>query len=1558
MNISKFFIDRPIFAGVLSVLIVLMGIIGVVELPTTEYPEVIPPQVLVHAQYPGANPKVIAETVAAPIEEKINGVEDMLYMQSQANSDGNMTTTVTFKLGTDPDKAQQLVQNRVSQALPRLPEDVQRLGVTTVKSSSTLTLVVHVVSPNDRYDTKYLRNYALLNLRDRLSRVRGVGEVTLKGSGDYAMRVWLDPQKVAEHGLTAGDVMKAIREQNVQVSAGIIGAAPIGPNVSLQLDVNAQGRLQTEEEFQAIVLKTSPEGGVTYLRDVARIEMGAEDYGERALLDNKQAVAIWVFQLPGASALQIEDDARKVMEEAKSEMPAGVESRIVWDSTRFVRSSIRAVIHTLLEAIALVVLVVIIFLQNWRASIIPLIAVPVSIIGTFSLLLAFGFSINVLTLFGLVLAIGIVVDDAIVVVENVERNIAAGLAPREATHQAMREVSGPIVAIALTLVAVFVPLAFMSGLTGQFYKQFAMTIAISTVISAFNSLTLAPALAASLLRRHDEPKDRLTRIIERAFGGFFNRFNTVFHRSSGIYGRSVTGIISHKAVMMAFYGVLLAGAIVMGKVVPGGFVPQQDKAYLITIAQLPNGASLDRTESVLRQMADIAMQEPGVESAVQHPGLSVNGYTSSSSAGLTFLDLKSFDERVRIGASGQKIANSLTAKYAAIKGAQIVVFPPPPVLGLGTLGGFKLQLEDRGSLGYTALSDATSAFIKAASKAPELGPLFSSYQINVPQLDVQFDRVKAKQLGVSVTDVFDTMQVYLGSAYANDFNRFGRVYQVRVQADAPFRSYADDIGLLKTRNEADEMVPLSSLVTVKPTFGPEMVVRYNGYTAADINGGPAPGFSSNQAQAAIERIAAETLPRGIKMEWTDLTYQQKLTGSAAVWVFPISVLLVFLVLAAQYESLTLPLAIILIVPVSILAALLGVWLTGGDNNIFTQIGLMVLVGLSAKNAILIVEFARELEMQGRSIVEAAIEASRMRLRPILMTSIAFIMGVLPMVASSGAGSEMRKAIGVTVFSGMLGVTLFGLMLVPVFYVLLRNLAGGRKLIGTQAAGLVAVTVLSAGCSVAPTYHRPEAAIPVSYKEAAIGPATQEPSGWKIAQPSEQMARGEWWTVFDDDALDELEHRALQANQSLKAAAARLREARANQQTVRADLFPTLDAGAGATRGKPSRISQGSSGNSIPPVQNRFNIVTTASYEVDLFGRVADSVKAAGADTEKSAALFRSVQLALQADVAQNYFNLRELDAELEVFDRTVSLRENALKLVQRRFAEGQISELDVARAGAELATARTDTMTVQRLRAVSEHRLAVLLGEPPAAFSIGPSPLRPVDIRITPGLPSSLLERRPDIAAAERAMAAANARIGVAKSAYFPSLTLMGAGGFDSDSAGNLVGLASRTFLLGPIAALPLFDGGRRRGNLAEARAQYEEDVANYRQQVLLAFQEVEDGLSDLRVLQEQVQTQSKALQASTRAAQLLRTQYTEGAVDYLDVIDAERTVLQSHRVALNLTGAQAVATVNLIRALGGGWDDTDHGLATNTDHGHSVVGQDTAPWSRQISNIGVPHRE
>ncbi|MCQ1572298.1 efflux RND transporter permease subunit [Neorhizobium galegae] len=1045
MNISRFFIDRPVFAAVLSILIVVAGLIGMRSLPISEYPNVVPPSIVVRAVYPGANPTVIAETVATPLEEQVNGVEDMLYMSSQATSDGVLTLTVTFKLGTDPDKAQQLVQNRVSQAEPRLPAEVRALGVTTVKSSPDFIMVVNLVSDTDRYDITYLRNYATLNVKDRLTRIQGVGQVQVFGAGDYSMRVWIDPQKAAEHSLAASDISNAIRSQNVQAAAGIIGASPSRPGVDLQLNVNAQGRLRTPEEFGNIIVKSGENGEITRLRDVARIELGAADYTLRSLLDGQPAVAVAVLQAPGSNAIEIADNVRATMDELQKVMPEGVKYEIVYDTTKFVRASIEKVIETLLEAIALVVLVVILFLQTWRASIIPLIAVPVSIIGTFAVMYAFGFSINALTLFGLVLAIGIVVDDAIVVVENVERNIENGLSPRDATYKAMKEVSGPIIAIALVLVAVFVPLAFITGLSGQFYRQFALTIAISTVISAINSLTLSPALAALLLKDHHAKKDWLTRFMDAILGWFFRGFNRAFGAASNGYGRTVGGLLSRKSLVMIIYFALVAMTYSMFNAVPGGFVPAQDKQYLIGFAQLPDGATLDRTEEVIKRMSDIALEQPGVEHAIAFPGLSINGFTIGSNAGIVFAVLDDFENRKTPELSGGAIAMQLNQKFGAIQDAYIAMFPPPPVNGLGTTGGFKLQIEDRAGLGNQALDEAAKAVIAKAYQTPELAGIFSSFQINVPQLYADLDRAKAEQLGVSVTDVFETLQVYLGSLYVNDFNAFGRTYSVRVQADAQFRAKPEDIGQLKVRSQSGQMIPLSALLKVDAQTGPERTTRYNGFLSADINGGPAPGFSSGQAEAAITKILDETLPSGIEFEWTDLTYQQILAGNSSIVVFPLALLLVYLVLAAQYESLTLPIAIIMIVPMGVLAALTGVWLTGGDNNIFTQIGLVVLVGLSAKNAILIVEFARELEFQGRTPFQAAVEASRLRLRPILMTSMAFIMGVVPLVVSTGAGAEMRSAMGIAVFSGMIGVTFFGIFMTPVFYMLARLLTGSRPL---------------------------------------------------------------------------------------------------------------------------------------------------------------------------------------------------------------------------------------------------------------------------------------------------------------------------------------------------------------------------------------------------------------------------------------------------------------------------------------------------------------------------------
>jgi multidrug efflux pump len=1041
MDFSKFFIDRPIFAAVLSIIIFVAGLIAIPLLPISEYPNVVPPTVVVRATYPGANPKVIAETVSTPLEEQINGVENMMYMKSVAGTDGVLQMTITFRSGVDPDTAQVQVQNRVSQALSRLPADVVRLGVTTQKQSPSFLVLITLISPDRKYDALYLRNYINIKIKDQLARVPGVGQVQLFGGGDYAMRIWLDPNKIASRSLTAGDVMLAVQEQNIQVSAGQLGAEPMKGGSDFLIPINAQGRLRTVEEFGNIVLKTGVNGETVRLADVARIELGGADYTLRGELDGQDAGVIGVFQAPGANALSVRDEVIAKMDELAKQFPPGMTWRSDYDTTIFVRDSIDAVVHTLLEAVLLVVFVVILFLQTWRASIIPLIAVPVSVVGTFAALYVFGFSINTLTLFGLVLAIGIVVDDAIVVVENVERNIEEGRTPLEAAHQAMKEVSGPIVAIALVLCAVFVPMAFLTGVTGQFYKQFAVTIAISTVISAVNSLTLSPALAAKLLHSHGVPKDALARGIDRAFGWVFGPFNRFFKASSDKYHGSVARILKRRGRVFAVYALLLLGTGLMFNVVPRGFIPTQDKLYLIAGVKLPEGASLERTDKVLKKVVEIAKNTEGVANVPGMIGLNPTQFTNTPNYGVAFPILKPFKERDR---SAKEIADEIQARISGIEEGMAFILMPPPIDGIGTGAGYSLFVEDRAGLGYGALQGAVAALQGAVMQDPAMGFPFSGYQSNVPQLDVDVDRIKAKAQGMALTDVFGTLQVYLGSAYVNDFNLFGRTWRVYAQAEGNFRRSVEDIINLKTRNVNGEMVPIGSVVKIHQGFGPDPVLRYNGYPAADFIGEADPKLlSSAQAMSRITELARSVLPNGMSFEWTDLSFQQATQGNAALLVFPVAILLAFLVLAALYESWVLPLAVILIVPMCMLSALAGVKLSGGDNNTFVQVGLVVLMGLACKNAILIVEFARELEFQGESIVEAALEACRLRLRPIVMTSVAFIAGTIPLVLSQGAGAEVRSATGITVFAGMIGVTLFGLFLTPVFYVGLRMLSGGK-----------------------------------------------------------------------------------------------------------------------------------------------------------------------------------------------------------------------------------------------------------------------------------------------------------------------------------------------------------------------------------------------------------------------------------------------------------------------------------------------------------------------------------
>lgn len=1038
MGFSKFFIDRPIFSIVISVFILIVGGLAYFSLPVSQYPEVAPPTIVVTAQYPGASAEVIADTVSTPIEQEVNGVEGMLYMYSQATSDGRMTLTITFELGTDIEQAQVLVQNRVAIAEPRLPEEVRRLGVVTQKSSPDILLVVHMLSPKGTFDQLYISNYALLQVRDELARIDGVGQIQMFGARDYSMRIWLDPDRIASLNLTAGDVLAALRAENVQVAGGALGQPPVDVSGAFQTNLTLQGRLTDVEQFENIVVKTGEEGRFTRLKDVARVELGARDYVTNSYLDGQSAIVLLLSQRPGSNALATANAVQETMEDLSQLFPEDLEYDIIYNPTEFIEQSVAELNITIFEAVLLVVFVVLLFLQTWRAALIPIIAIPVSLIGTFAVMSAFGFSINNLTLFGLVLAVGIVVDDAIVVVENVERNLGNGLSPRDAARKTMDEVGGALISIALVLAAVFIPAAFIEGISGQFYRQFALTIAVATAISAFNSLTLSPALSALLLKPHDS-KEQRSGGLSGIFQTFFGKFNRGFERISDRYADAVNWATLRSTPMLFVYAALIGITAFAFLRVPTGFIPTQDQGYYIVSVQLPEGASLSRTDAVIQRAEQMILETPGVIHTATFSGFSGATRTNATNAGAIFATLAPFDERLSDGLTGPVILNDLRQRMAGIQDAFVAVFPPPPVQGIGTAGGYSMMIQDRFDRGSQVISDAAFRLVGAANQEPGLVAVYSPYQANTPQLFVDVNRTRAQILDVPVENIFEALEVYLGSAYVNDFNLFGRTYRVTAQADSQYRLDKEDIARLRARSNSGAMVPLGSLVEFRDVAGPDRVPRYNLYPAAEINGDMLPGTSTGEALAKMERLAADILPDGMSFEWTDLAYQQQAAGNTVIFVFALAVLFVFLTLAAQYESWSLPLAVILIVPMCLLSAIGGVALRGLDNNILTQIGFIVLIGLAAKNAILIVEFARQLEGQCKDRFEAAVEACKLRLRPILMTSFAFILGVVPLATASGAGAEMRQALGTAVFYGMLGVTVFGLMFTPIFYVVIRGL---------------------------------------------------------------------------------------------------------------------------------------------------------------------------------------------------------------------------------------------------------------------------------------------------------------------------------------------------------------------------------------------------------------------------------------------------------------------------------------------------------------------------------------
>ena len=1529
MKFSHFFIRRPIFASVLSILIVLLGAIALFTLPIAQYPEITPPTIFVQASYPGASAETVANTVATPLEEQINGVENMLYMSAQCSSDGQMRLSITFKVGTDPNTAQVLVQNRVDGALPRMPEEVRALGVITRKRSPTIAMLVTLISPSGKYDPVYLSNYAYLHVRDVLARLPGVGDSIIFGARDYCMRIWIDPHKASTRNLTASDIVAAIRRQNVEVAAGLFGQSPQPPDNLFQLAVTTKGRLVTTEEFGDIVLKAAADGQITRLRDVARIELAAADYSIDSRLNGQPAAAIALFQQPGSNAIETANAIEAAIKELKKDFPEGLDYRIAFDTSAFIRESIHAVIHTLIIAIILVVFVVVLFLQNWRSSLIPLVSVPVSLIGTFAAMTAFGFSINNLSLFGLVLAIGIVVDDAIVVVENVERHIAEGLSPVDATHKAMDEVSGAVVAIALVLSAVFIPTAFVSGITGKFYQQFALTIAISTLISAFNSLTLSPALCALLLQPHHAPKDFIGRVMHYSVDWLFRGFNRMFDSGRNGYVRMLGRVVRHCGVMLVVYAGLLALTWFGFHKVPTGFIPSQDKGNMFCYLQLPDGASLQRTEEVSQKVVQLLTNTPGIAAVSEFAGLSLVALGNSANASSMFIRLSPFDERVKEGLTGDVIMANVRKKIAQanIQEAYVAVFGAPPVDGLGTLGGFKLQVEDRANLGYPALQAATVQLVGAAlAQTNKISQGLSTFRAGVPQVYLDVDRAKAESMHVPLDAIWDTLSIYLGSLYVNDFTLYGRPYHVTAQADAPFRAKPSDVKNLKTRNASGEMVPLGTLVKVKDINAPVLAGHYNMYPTAEITGNTAPGVSSSDAIQLMKDLAEKVLPRGMRIEWTELTLLQILAGNTAVYVFPLCVLMMFLVLAAQYESWSLPLAIILIVPMCLLFAIFGVWLRGLDNNLFTQIGLVVLMGLACKNAILIVEFAKQLQDAGRNRTDAAIEASRLRLRPILMTSFAFTFGVIPLMLSHGAGAEMRVSIGTAVFFGMLGVTFFGIVLTPVFYVVIRGSLERKKAVtrGTLPnaatssatllfllAGVASVGFLN-GCAVGPDFHPPKTEVSAAFANGNQTNMTPAP------------AAVTWWQGFNDPRLNALVDQAVTNNPDLRIATAHVLEARALRMGAVADFFPVANANAGWTG---SLSSQDSSPFPLTYSQrelNLYNVGFDSTWELDIFGHVRRAVQADTAIVAATVATRQDVLVTLISEVARNYFELRGAQNQLAVARGNVENQRDTLDISLAKFKAGRATELDTARARAQLDATLALIPPVEAAIKHAIYRLGVLTGQQPTALESELSPSAPIPALpalVNIGNPAELLRRRPDIRSAESSLAAATARIGVETADLFPRVTFIGNIGLQATQIERLFQGGADTYSFGPSITWAALDLGHIKARIKAANARADAQLAEYEKTVLNALEETENALVDFgreQVRRDYLRTSDRS---ATQATALARQRYEGGIDDFLPVLDTQRAQLSIQAQLAQSETRTATSLVAIYKALGGGWE-------------------------------------
>ena len=1493
---AGFFIDRPVFSTVLSLVIVIVGIIGLVMLPVDQYPQITPPVVKISASYPGASALTVSQAVATPIEQELNGTPGMIYMQSSSTNSGGLTVTVTFDVNANPDLAAVEIQNRVKLAESRLPADVVQNGITVEKQSASQLMTLSLLSDDPRFDEIYLSNFATINVLDVLRRIPGVGRVSNIGSRYYGMQIWVYPDRLANMGLTVKDLQNSLKEQNSESAAGELGKQPV-LDVDITLPVTARGRLSTVKEFEDIVVRANPDGSIVRIRDVARVSLEASSYSTESGLNGKNAAILGIYMLPGANALEVADNIKNAMKEISRNFPEELEYQFPFDATEYISQSIHEVYKTLFEALFLVVLVVFLSLQNWRAALIPTIAVPISLIGTFGFMLVMGFSLNMLTLLGLILAIGIVVDDAIVVVENVERVMEEEhLSPREATHRAMKELTGALIATSMVLAAVFIPVSFLSGITGALYRQFSITIVVSVLLSTVVALTLSPAMCAILLRPAGEKKNIV-----------FRKINSWLATGNQKYIRILSRAFSHQKRILAGFGMAIVFIFILNRVIPTSFIPEEDQGFFTVELVMPEGATLERTRKVTDRAIAFLEKLPAVAYVQNVTGSSTRVGTSQSRSTLTVI-LKPWEERKSSGMQVEDVMEAARKEFYYYPEVLAYLNRPPVIPGLGESGGLEMQLEARGDAGWENLVAASDTFILYASKAPELTGVSSALQSEIPQLYFNVDRDRAKFLGIPLTDIFSTMKAYLGSVYVNDFNMFNRIYKVYIQAEAPYRATRENLGLFFVRAQNGSMVPLTALGTTSYTTGPGTIKRFNMFTTAAISATAAPGYSSGEAMAAMQRIARDHLPENIGLEWSGLSYQEKKAGGQTGFVLALVFLFVFLFLAAQYESWIVPISVLLSLPIAALGAYLGIWITGLHNDIYFQIGLVTLIGLAAKNAILIVEFAKVQVDAGVDVAQAAIHAARMRFRPILMTSLAFILGMLPLVLASGPGSASRHSLGTGVFFGMLVVITVGIVLVPFFFVFiykvkkairLERVARVARIIPVKKTGLILVAAVAlSSCKLGEQYVRPELSLPAEITAGADTSSVQEIP---------------WKNLYTDTTLQRLITTALENNKDRMIAAAKIKEMIAAKRITFAEQFPEIGA---RIYGQKEQLNYG--GNNPKP-DPEYGAKLTLSWELDLWGNLRWANEAGIAAYLQSVEAQRSLQLTLIAEVAAAYYELCALDHRLAIVQQTLTARREGVRLAKLRFDSGLTSETSYNQALVELARTETLPPSLERQIKMKENNLSFLLGEYPGDIPRGlPLSRQHLPDALPVGLPSSLLERRPDMRQAELKLREANAKVGVAYTDLFPKISLTGNFGLESEELGNL--LKSPAWFLAGDLLQPLFAMGKNKARLKAEKARYEQAVYSYQKSVIGAFKEVNDAIITVRKAKEIRFSQEKLEAASAKYLKLAELQYINGVTNYIDVLDAQRGYLDARISLNNAVLDELLSVVYLYKALGGGF--------------------------------------